>query len=62
MAKRDPIDVLRADTGNLSLFVRVMDVLLPEAKAQDEQLTTQQDDVGCSQPRIAASRAVRKTR
>jgi hypothetical protein len=54
MGKRELIDVLRADTANLSLFVRVLDVLLAEPKPEDKRyvcrdesghFTTEQDDV-----------------
>jgi hypothetical protein len=57
MGKRELIDVLRADTANLSLFVRVLDVLLAEPKPEDKRclyrdesgrFTTEQDDVGRS--------------
>jgi hypothetical protein len=57
MGKRELIDVFRADTANLSLFVRVLDALLAEPKQEDSDTyaatraatsQTEQDDVGRS--------------
>jgi hypothetical protein len=66
MGKRELIDVFRADTANLSLFVRVLDVLLAGPKPEDKRyvcrdenghFTTEQDDVGRSLTRDRPKRA-----
>jgi hypothetical protein len=57
MGKRELIDLLRADTENLSLFVRVLEMLLAEPNPGDKRygrrdesghFTAEQDDVGRS--------------
>ena len=55
MGKRGAVDVFRADTGNLRLFVRILDMLMAEPspeiggeifRSENAHSTTGQDDVG----------------